>query len=108
MVEDFILQYSQAQRLAFSLSDQLSSSGDLSLSHLQEDKKPEYFYIQQKPAASHSAALATNKPIPAGNGSFSFHTPFFRSTIQELYTFVDPPNLTSRVDPRVARLLGDP
>lgn len=57
-MEDFILQYSQAQRLAFSLSDQLSSSGDLSLSHLQEDKKPEYFYIQQKPAASHSAALA--------------------------------------------------
>ena len=91
MVEDFILQYSQSQRLAFSLSDELSRSGDVSLSYLQDDKKPDYFYIQQKPASSHSsAAVTTNKPIPAGNGTFSFHTPFFRSTIQELYTFVAP------------------
>ena len=91
MVEDFILQYFQSQRLAFSLSDELSCSGDLSLSHLQDDKKPDYYYIQQKPISSHaSTALSTSKPVPAGNSTFSFHTPFFRSTIQELYTFVAP------------------
>lgn len=85
MVESFILQYSKSQRIPNPIVDEVLLS-----SSKESDTKQEYFYIRQKPLSSASSALAPFKTIPAGGSTFTFHTPFFRSIMQELYTFVVP------------------